>query len=84
MKQSLMRPVYPIIAELRDLRIGRSLSQVELSEIIGVSHTWLGKIETGVIPNPTIRMVDCVALALGRRLMLTSTVPSPVGAPHAE
>lgn len=49
---------------LKAIRLGRGLSQVELAEKVGCSQAMISKIEKGQA-NPTLDMIEAIAEALG-------------------
>lgn len=51
--------------KLRELRLDRGYSQVELHELSGVSRDTIAKLELGQRPNPHPRTLRKLAEALG-------------------
>ena len=51
--------------KLKELRLDRGLSQMELHELSGVSQDTISKLETGGRPNPHPRTLRALATALG-------------------
>jgi DNA-binding XRE family transcriptional regulator len=51
--------------ERLDSRRGRRVSQEELAEAIGVSRCWYGLLETGAPVQPSISLLNRLAIALG-------------------
>jgi transcriptional regulator with XRE-family HTH domain len=51
--------------QLALLREAKGLSQVELSEIIGVGQQYIGHVETGRIKTPPLKKMKKLANALG-------------------
>ncbi|MDM4766157.1 helix-turn-helix transcriptional regulator [Pelomonas sp. SE-A7] len=49
---------------IRDLRLGRGLSQVEFGEQCGFYQTYLSRIENGQA-NPTVNALEVIANAFG-------------------
>ncbi|MFA5317634.1 MAG: helix-turn-helix transcriptional regulator, partial [Dehalococcoidales bacterium] len=51
-------------ARLRELRKQRGLTQRELAEQVGVNFSYLSKIEGGVVPPPSQKVISRIAIAL--------------------
>ena len=51
--------------KLKEARLDRGLSQMELHELSGVSQDTISKLETGGRPNPHPRTLRALANALG-------------------
>jgi len=51
-------------AAVRRFREGKSLSQEELADLVGIHRTYIGGIERGE-RNPTLTMIERIADALG-------------------
>jgi DNA-binding XRE family transcriptional regulator len=57
--------------QFRDARVDRGLTQIELSEVTGISQADISRIERGA-GNPTEATLQRLATALERRLELVS------------
>lgn len=55
---------YRLGRKIQRIRKERELTQEKLAEIVGVSTTWIGYIETGY-RRPSLKMVYKIANALG-------------------
>jgi transcriptional regulator with XRE-family HTH domain len=53
-----------LAANLRRLRADRGLSQEAFADVVGIHRTYISDLERAS-RNPTIRLVDAVAVALG-------------------
>ena len=51
-------------AKLRELRKRLSMTQRELAELVGVDFSYLSKIESGVVPPPSQKVISRIASAL--------------------
>src|SRR6185312_311949 len=49
---------------LRELRKQRGISQRKLAVLIEVSYTYIGKLENGIMPPPSAKIIHRMALAL--------------------
>lgn len=49
---------------LKEWRLSRKLTQVELSKLSGVGQTYISKLELGVVANPAATVVFALADAL--------------------
>ena len=51
-------------ARVREIRLGRAMTQEDLAERCGLFRTYMSRIETGQA-NPTLTMIDALAASLG-------------------
>jgi transcriptional regulator with XRE-family HTH domain len=51
-------------ARLRELRKRLGMTQRELAELVGVDFSYLSKIESGVVPPPSQKVISRIAMAL--------------------
>ena len=69
-------------ARLKELRAQARLTQRELAEEIGIDFTYLSKIENGVIPPPSEKVILQLAEALhadkDELLILAGKIPSDI------
>jgi transcriptional regulator with XRE-family HTH domain len=61
---------------LRRLRVGRGLSQENLAVDAGIDRTYVSRLERG-IENPTVALLEQLALALDAGIAEFFVVPAP-------
>ena len=52
---------------IRECRNKEKIKQVQLAEMVGVSRETVGRLETGKISDPTLRLAHDVAVCLGEK-----------------
>jgi len=79
---SVIMPNRDFGARLRELRQQASLSQRELADSIGINFTYLSKIESGVMPPPSEKVILGLAEALNvdkdELLVLAGKIPADI------
>lgn len=74
-------PLSPLVAELRNLRLHRGLSQTQVAERAGMYPSHISQLENGV-REPTLGTLDRWARALDLQLTLAPHAPQPTGKRH--
>jgi len=64
-----LQPEYDIIQAMIDARKSQNMTQSDLSKITGITQADISRIENGT-RNPSIRMIERLALGMGMRLKL--------------
>lgn len=64
-----LEPEYQIIREMIRAREENNLTQVELSNLTGISQADISRLENGEA-NPTINMLDRIATAFNKKLQI--------------
>jgi transcriptional regulator with XRE-family HTH domain len=75
-----MRAQELVAWNLRRLRVARGLSQEALAVDAGIDRTYVSRLERG-LENPTVGVLECVALALGAEIPEFFVVPAPDAPP---
>lgn len=65
-----LEPEYQVIREMLKAREEKNLTQVELSQLTGISQADISRLENGEA-NPTIGILDRVANAFGKKLEIS-------------
>ncbi len=57
--------MYPVGQKIRDIRLAKKLTQEQMEHKTGIKREYLSKIETGGLPNVTIKTLKKITDALG-------------------
>jgi transcriptional regulator with XRE-family HTH domain len=60
--------------EILRLRHGSKLTQKEIEEKTGIKREYLCRIETGGLPNPTLKTMENLLEAMGYKLAIIPTL----------
>ena len=67
-----LEPEYQVIREMIKAREEKNLTQIELSNLTGISQADISRLENGDA-NPTISLLNRIAVAFGKQLKIQFT-----------
>ncbi|MBT6108288.1 MAG: helix-turn-helix transcriptional regulator [Campylobacteraceae bacterium] len=73
--------LYEIGIKIKELRKDKKMTQVQLSDISGISRVTLGKLERGEVASVSIKTLDIILNALDFELDIKSNYSKSFGLP---